>query len=98
MGKANELVIVLGIGTKSADRNCHTAFNIAVESGLRTVFFFEVVQELLGSMGKLGAQHLHEGTSKAALWTPSPAVSPADFLPRLQARLFWQMESWSYHC
>lgn len=26
---------------------------------------------LLVSMEKLGAQHLHEGTSKAALWTPA---------------------------
>ena len=47
MGEANELVVVLGILTQTANGNGHAALEVAVEAGLRSVVLGEVVDELL---------------------------------------------------
>ena len=52
MGKANELIVVEAILTKSACGDTHTAIDVAVESGLRTVILLKVGDELLGSRGQ----------------------------------------------
>ena len=53
MREANELVIVLCIGSETTDRNRHTVFKVSVESGLRVVVLSEIVEELLRCGGKL---------------------------------------------
>ena len=52
MGKTNELVVVNDVLAKSACSHAHTAVDIAVELSLRTVIFFKICDELLGSVGK----------------------------------------------
>ena len=53
MGKANELIIILVVFTKTSDGNGHSALKLAVELGLGHIVFYEVVKELLGCAGKL---------------------------------------------
>jgi hypothetical protein len=50
--KTNELVVVNGVLTKTSDCYSHTAVDLAVGIGLRTVILFEISNKLLGSGGK----------------------------------------------
>ena len=50
MREANKLVVEQGIFPQTTNRNCHTAFEVAVNLCLRTVVFFKVVDKLLWSV------------------------------------------------
>ncbi len=53
VGEADELDVILGIGTQTADGDRHAVLQVAVQAGLGTVVLAEVVQELLGCAGQL---------------------------------------------
>ena len=53
MREADELVVILGVGTQTADGYLHAALVHTVQPGLRTVGLLEVVQEQLGCGGEL---------------------------------------------
>ena len=52
MGQADELVVVLRVGTQAADADRHAALTHPVQPGLGAVGLLKVVQELLGSGGQ----------------------------------------------
>ena len=76
MRQADELVIILRIGTESADGDCHAAFEIAVELRLRAVGFFKVVQELLRRDGRFSSCALPEKAAQSALICSMDGFSP----------------------
>ena len=53
VGEADELVVVLGVLTQTAQGDGHAALQLPVQLGLGTVGLLEVVQELLGCGGQL---------------------------------------------
>jgi len=52
VGKPNELIIVKSIFSQTAHRDPHAVFKIYVQTYLRTVIFFHVLNKLLGSAWK----------------------------------------------
>ena len=53
MGQTHELVVEVAVLAEAADGHAHTAVDVAVKSGLRTVILLEVSDELLGGVGQL---------------------------------------------
>ena len=53
MGQSYELVVKHGVLTETTNGNAHTTVDVTVKTGLRTVVFFEVCNELVGRRGKI---------------------------------------------